>query len=43
LVDPGGPVIQTRIHRSFSYAVALMVRPTRSRLVTESDIVRALG
>jgi hypothetical protein len=43
LVDLGGPVIQARIHGSFSYAVAHMVRPTHSRLVTEFDIGRAFG
>jgi hypothetical protein len=44
LVDLGGPVIQTRIHHRSPCvdAPCLMLRPTRSRLVTETDIVRAL-
>jgi hypothetical protein len=42
LVDPRGPLIQTRIHGNLSYVVAPMVRPTHSRVVTEFDIVGAL-
>jgi hypothetical protein len=44
LVDLGGPVIQTRIHHRSPCvdAPCLMLRPTRSRLVTDTDIVRAL-
>jgi hypothetical protein len=44
LVDPGGGAIQTRIHRLSPLGKALtsMLPPTRSRLVTETDIVAAL-
>jgi hypothetical protein len=42
LVDPGSPPIQTGIHDSFSIpGYPLMLRQTRSRLVTEIDIVPA--
>jgi hypothetical protein len=44
LVDLGGPVIQTGIHLDISLApwrIKLMLRPTRSRVVTEIDIVLA--
>jgi hypothetical protein len=50
LVDLCRPVIQTRIHYRLSScrdplvaALGLMLRPTRSRPVTETDIVPALG